>query len=125
MQGQRKKKSSSLQRKYKSRHNAYWQEDVSQKKYDELSIYIVNGGLEAEAWELQTEVHISSSEDISWSKNLLILLKKCTFAYKDFGNSPLIIKSSNDSDPVIRSFFFSKALMVKPEVLIFLTNTLK
>lgn len=73
MQGQRKKKSSSLQRKYKSRHSAYWQEDVSQKKYDKLSIYIVNGGLEAEAWELQTEVHISSSEDISWNKNLLIL----------------------------------------------------
>lgn len=66
----------------------------------------MNGGLEAEAWELLTEVHISSSKDFSWSKNLLILSKNCTFAYKDFGNSTLIIKSSNGSDPVIRSVFF-------------------
>lgn len=77
----------------------------------------MNRELEASAWELQAEVYISSSEDISWSKNLLVFSRNCTFSYEDFGTSDVIMKSSNCSHPVIKSVFFSKAITVKPTVL--------
>lgn len=66
----------------------------------------MNGELEAVAWELQAEVHISGSEDISWSKNLLVFSRNCTFSYEDFGTSDVIMKSSNCAHPVIKPVFF-------------------